>query len=364
MIAEDRRVFAVAGAKGGVGKTTTTINLGAALAASGHSVVVVEADLAMANAVDFLGLDADLEVDPTLHDVLAGRARVSEAVYEAHGGFHIVPSGTDLEGYAETSYDDFGAIVRALRRVYGVVIIDTGAGLTDEMVTAIGCADEVVLVSSPRVAAIRDTDKTATMVDRVDSSVAGLVLVKSGSGKSPGHERIASFLDVDLLGHVPEDEAVPASQDDGRPVVTDVPNSPAACAYRGIAARLCSGKSLSVERESGDGARSTPAGSRSADGNERTAADDRRRNGDGAGTQPSDGTTATGGPPGTADGQGVDGTPSHPPHRSRDRPSSTGTDATTDTAQSSVDVDPEDCVGDRNGLERSLVARITSLLGR
>jgi septum site-determining protein MinD len=233
-------VVAVAGAKGGVGKTTTSINLSAVLADMGHSVVLVEFDVATANVGDFLDLDVDFEDarDPTLHEVLAGSADVADAVYEAPGGFDVVPSGTTLEGFASVDVGRAGAVLTAVRSRYDVVLLDTGAGIGAETLVPLSLADETVLVSSPRVASVRDAKKTRNLVRQVDGTVAGVVFVKSGSGRSPGVERIAEFLSVDLLGHVPEDAAVAAAQDIGRPVVVADGDSDAAKAYGALGSRM------------------------------------------------------------------------------------------------------------------------------
>jgi septum site-determining protein MinD len=233
-------VLAIAGAKGGVGKTTTSINLSAVLATVGHDVVLVELDLAMANVCDFLDLDVRLEHgrDPTLHEVLAGAANVADATYEAPGGFDVVPSGTSLQGFANANLDETAAVVRELRGDYDVVVLDTGGGLGTETILPLSLADETVLVSSPRVASVRDTKKTRDLVEHVGGTAAGVVFVKSGSGRSPGVDRIADFLSVELLGHVPEDSAVASAQDIGRPVVVADADSDAAKAYRALGSRV------------------------------------------------------------------------------------------------------------------------------
>ncbi|SDM12543.1 septum site-determining protein MinD [Halogranum gelatinilyticum] len=242
------RVYAVAGAKGGVGKTTTSLNLGAALAAAGRSVVVVELDLAMANFADFLALDVDPETDTTVHDVLAGDAAVADAVYDAPGGFSVVPSGTTLDGFAKTDVDGVGDVLLTLREEYEVVLLDTGAGLSHETLLPLALADETLLVSSPRVASVRDAEKTKQLAARVGGTVAGVVFVRSGTGNSPPVDRIADFLDVPMFGHVPEDESVPASQDAGRPVVAEAPDSEAAAAYVAIAGRLARRDAVAADR--------------------------------------------------------------------------------------------------------------------
>ncbi|WP_380674795.1 AAA family ATPase [Salinigranum sp. GCM10025319] len=233
-------VFAIAGAKGGVGKTTTSINLSAVLASIGHDVVLVELDLAMANVADFLDLNVRLEHgrDPTLHDVLVGDASVADATYEAPGGFDVVPSGVSLKGFARVDIDASADVVSEVRTKYDVVVLDTGAGLGTETVLPLSLADETILVSSPRVAAVRDTKKTRNLVRHTGGSVAGIVFSKSGSGRSPGVDRIADFLSVDLLGHVPEDSAIASAQDLGRPVVVAQRESDAAKAYRALGSRV------------------------------------------------------------------------------------------------------------------------------
>lgn len=228
------QTFAVAGAKGGVGKTTTSLNLAAALSEEGPA-VVVEFDLAMANSADFLAIDCTPDVDPTLHDVLADTETVKSATYSSPGGFDIVPSGTTLDGYADTKPHRIAPVVKALSADYEYVMIDVGAGLSRETLLPMAVADETLIVSTPRVASVRDAKKTVGLVERVGGSVAGVVFVKAGTGSAPDPDRIASFLEVDLLGHVPEDSAVPASQDAGRPVVTRAPESPAGLAYRDAA---------------------------------------------------------------------------------------------------------------------------------
>lgn len=232
-------VFAIASAKGGVGKTTTSINLGAATAVvTGKSVIVVEMDLPMANVVDFLKLDLNPSRDPTLHDVLSGNAAVSDAVYQAPGNFHVLPSGTSLDGYAAADPRKLRDVVSRLRLDYDLVILDSGAGVSYETVLPLGMADVVVLVSTPRVAAVRDTKKTKKLAERIGGTIAGVVFVRSGTGKAPPVERLADFLSVELLGHVPEDGKIPESQDAGELVITYEFASSAAKSYWEIAKRL------------------------------------------------------------------------------------------------------------------------------
>ena len=240
-------VYTIAGAKGGVGKTTSSINLGTLLAEAGYSTVVVEMDLAMANLVDFLDIDIDTDEDPTFHDVLAGEAPVTEAMYETDIDLSIVPSGTTLEGYADTDLDRLPGIVETLRWHHDIVLLDTPAGLSEETIQPLKLADDVLLISTPRVASIRNVSNTKELAERIDVPVRGLILTKSGTGASPGADEIAEFLEVELLGHVPEDDAVPHSQDAGTPVVRNAPSSGAAIAYERISEQLVDTEKASTD---------------------------------------------------------------------------------------------------------------------
>lgn len=231
-------VFAIASAKGGVGKTTTTINLAAGLADRGEQVLAIEMDLAMANMVDFIDIDIELDRHPTLHDILAGRAQATDGITPGPHGLDILPSGTTVDGFATTDPSKLEGLLTTLRPKYDYILIDTGAGLSYESIAPLYVADGVVLVSTPRLAAVRDTRKTKNVVDRAGGRTAGIVFVKSGTGSAPEPSRIAEVFGIELLGHVPDDGAVPASQDVGLPVVAYDVEAASARAYEAIADRF------------------------------------------------------------------------------------------------------------------------------
>jgi septum site-determining protein MinD len=220
-------VCTVAGGNGGVGKTTTAINLGAALAARGYETVVVDADLAMPNVADVL----DVEVDTCLHDVLAGSATISETLTDADG-LTVIPGETSLDAYADADPKKLPKVVNTLARTYDVVIIDTAAGLSTETTVPLELADGVVLVTTPDHVSLTDTGKTGTLSEMVDSPILGALLVRA-TDDTPIADIDAEF-DFPLLGGIPEDYDAVGDE----PLVTNASDSPAAAAYRDLADEL------------------------------------------------------------------------------------------------------------------------------
>ncbi|QCS41541.1 cell division ATPase MinD [Natrinema versiforme] len=228
-------VYAIASGKGGVGKTTTTVNLGTALAEAGERVAIVDADLGMANLAGFVSLTPD---STTLYDVLAGDASIDDATYRLADNIVAVPSGTSLDEYAETSPEGLREVVDELRSQFDYVFLDVGAGISHETVLPLGLADAVLLVSTPEPAAVHDSTKTLELTDRSGGTVAGLVLTRTRPDGDISHEEIADRLEVPLLGTIPEDPAARDSVYAGTPLVVFEPDGPASAAYRRLAADL------------------------------------------------------------------------------------------------------------------------------
>jgi septum site-determining protein MinD len=221
-------VFTIAGGKGGVGKTTTAINVGVALQDAGHDVVVVDADLGMAN----LGAMIGVEHEPSLHQVLAGKAAVSDAIVEGPGGITVVPGERNLEAFADADPAKLRKVVQALSTAYEIVLIDTGAGLSHETTVPLGLADGVLLVTTADDVAIGDTVKTAQLAARIEGEVVGAVLTRADDDTNVSD--VADKLDLEMLAVVPEDQD--ATRDE--PLILNDPDSYAAEAYRRLASTL------------------------------------------------------------------------------------------------------------------------------
>ena len=153
------KVLAVTSGKGGVGKTFVSANLAAALAKLGLRVLVLDADLGLAN------LDVVLNLYPkiTLHDVFTGKAKLEEAIIRAPGGFSVLLAGSGMVEYSRLTpevRDDFLRIMNGLTPHYDVVLLDTGAGISDVVLFAVSLASEVLVVATPEPTSLTDAYAT------------------------------------------------------------------------------------------------------------------------------------------------------------------------------------------------------------
>lgn len=153
------KVLAVTSGKGGVGKTFVSANLATALAKRGHRVLVLDADLGLAN------LDVVLNLYPkiTLHDVFTGKAKLEEAIIKAPGGFSVLLAGSGMVEYSRLTpevRDDFLQIMTGLVPLYDIILLDTGAGISDVVLFAVSLASEVLIVATPEPTSLTDAYAT------------------------------------------------------------------------------------------------------------------------------------------------------------------------------------------------------------
>ncbi|PAU85334.1 cobyrinic acid ac-diamide synthase [Halorubrum salipaludis] len=230
-------VYAVASAKGGVGKTTTTAAVATLLADSGADVVAIDADLGMAN------LAAAVGVPPggiTLHDVLAGAADPLDAVHEGPAGLRVVPGAADLDAYAAADPSGLRDVAEAFDDA-DYVLVDAGAGLSHDSTLPLGLADETLLVSTAERSALGDTEKTRQLTERLGGAVAGAAITRLDPATAASDdpiEAVEGTLDAPVIGRIPEDDAVLRAVESGQSLPVFAPDAPATRAYRDLTRAL------------------------------------------------------------------------------------------------------------------------------
>ena len=233
------RAIVITSGKGGVGKTTTTANVGAALAATGAPVVLVDADVGLRNLDIVLGLEA--RVRHHVLDVLEGHVTLEDALVSDKR----VPAMKLLAAAQTREKDDvdtaaFRDLIGSLRERFDYVLIDCPAGIEKGFANAIVAADEAIVVCTPEVSAVRDADRVVGLLG--DERAVKLIVnrLRPGlvrKGKMLSVDDVNGILRLPLLGVVADAPDVIVSTNKGEPVALNA-ESPVGAAYRAIAGRI------------------------------------------------------------------------------------------------------------------------------
>lgn len=242
------KVITITSGKGGVGKTTTAINLGAALNSFGKDVVILDANLTTPN----VGLHLGAPIVPVnLNHVLLGKAKISDAIYEHESGTRIVPSSLSVKDLRRLSNGNgrLKEVGRKLKKMADYVIFDSAAGLGEEAIAAMEAADEIIIVTNPEIPAVTDALKTSKLLEQLGKTVKGVIVTrKKGSKNEMPIGNVQEMLELPILGVVPEDDNVPLSVVMKDALVHTHPRSGAARAYKEIAARMIGKADYIAER--------------------------------------------------------------------------------------------------------------------
>ena len=230
------RVYTIASGKGGTGKTTATLNLGTALAQLGKKTLILDADIGMANLGLLLGLE---KCKITLHEVLCGSAKISEAIYDGPAGLKVVPSGLSLKGFQNSNPEKLKEVMTAIIGGMDYVLIDAPAGISKDGVIPLAVADAVILVVNPELASMADALKTKALTEMLGRKVEGVILNRAEMEKTEiSGNKVSELLGVKILEMVPEDANVRRSAAFKIPIVIRAPKSPASIAYFRLASKL------------------------------------------------------------------------------------------------------------------------------
>lgn len=234
-------VITITSGKGGVGKTTTTANLGVALARRGKRVVCIDTDIGLRNLDVVLGLENRIVYD--LVDVAEGRARLRQALIKDKRlpELQMIPAAQTRDKTALKT-DQIIRLTGELRKDFDFILIDCPAGIEMGFRNAIAPADRVFIVTTPEVSAVRDADRIIGLVEAAEKEPPRLILnrlrpsmVKRGDMLAT--EDVLEVLSIELLGIVPEDESIITATNRGQPVALDE-RTPAGKAYGRIAERV------------------------------------------------------------------------------------------------------------------------------
>ncbi len=230
------KIIVITSGKGGVGKTTTAINLAMAMKHFGKEVLVVDGNLTTPNVGVHLNAP---EVPINLNHVLRGKAELFEAIYEHESGIKIIPSSLSVKELKETKSEKLRKMGKELKKHSDNIIIDCAAGLGSEATHSMETADELIIVTNPEMPAITDALKAIKVAEEMKKPVKGIIVTRVKKDKielTP--EVVKEMLEIPVLGMIPEDNAVKESIKIKNPVVHTNPKSNASRAYKEVAAKI------------------------------------------------------------------------------------------------------------------------------
>lgn len=233
-------VIVITSGKGGVGKTTTTANIGAGLSEAGKKVVVIDTDLGLRNLDVVMGLENLIVYN--LVDVIEGHCRLKQALIrdKRYDNLYLLPSAQTKDKSA-ISPGQMKKLTAELKEEFDYILLDCPAGIEQGFQNAIAGADRAIVVTTPEVSAIRDADRIIGLLEKNHLRDNALVInrirmdmVKRGDMMSI--DDVTEILSIPLIGAIPDDESVVIATNQGNPVISL--HSTAARAYMNICRRI------------------------------------------------------------------------------------------------------------------------------
>lgn len=241
----DVKVIAVTGGKGGVGKTNVSLNTAIALGQQGHRVLVLDADLGLANCDVMLGL----RVERNLSHVLSGECELDEILVEGPAGIKIVPATSGSQSMVELTPSEHAGLIRAfseLNTEFDILIVDTAAGISDMVLSFSRAAQDIMVVVCDEPTSITDAYALIKVLSREHGAYKFKIIANMVRSLREGQELFAKlskvtdrFLDVsmELVATIPYDENMRKSTRKQKVIVELFPSSPAAIAFRKLASK-------------------------------------------------------------------------------------------------------------------------------
>lgn len=227
--------------KGGVGKTTTTANIGTALALLDKKVCLIDTDIGLRNLDVVMGLENRIIYD--IVDVVEERCRLNQAMIrdKRFEYLSLLPAAQTSDKSAITG-EGMKKIIKELKQEFDYIVIDCPAGIEQGFQNAIAGADKAIIVTTPEKSSVRDADRIIGLLEKEDIEPPKLIINRirnhmMKNGDMIEVEDIVQLLAIDLIGIVADDEEVIKASNKGEPVALE-PNSKASIAYRNIARRI------------------------------------------------------------------------------------------------------------------------------
>lgn len=231
-----KKIIVITSGKGGVGKTTTAINLGAAINFFEKDVLVIDANLSTPNVGIHLNSP---EVPINLNHVLLEKAEAFEAVYVHESGMKIMPASLSIKELKKIKPEKIKEFKNDFKKLSDYILLDCAAGLGNEALSVMEMADELIIVTNPEMPAITDALKTIKLAESMKKSIKGVIITRVKKNQIElNPETVKDMLESPILGMIPEDILISKSLNYRDAIVHTHPKSKPSRAYKEIAARI------------------------------------------------------------------------------------------------------------------------------
>lgn len=235
------KTIVITSGKGGVGKTTSSANIGTALAMQGNKVCLIDADIGLRNLDVVMGLENRIVYD--IVDVVENNCRLEQAMIrdKRYDGLYLLPAAQTRDKTSVTPFQ-MKELVDELKEEMDYVVVDSPAGIEQGFKNAIAGADRAIIVTTPEISAVRDADRIIGLLEAEGLRDPEVIINRIRAdmverGDMMGIDDMIEILAIDLIGIVPEDEGIVVSTNKGEPIALN-DKAKAGQAYRNIARRI------------------------------------------------------------------------------------------------------------------------------
>jgi septum site-determining protein MinD len=235
------KTIVITSGKGGVGKTTSSANIGTALAMQGNKVCLIDADIGLRNLDVVMGLENRIVYD--IVDVVENNCRLEQAMIrdKRYDGLYLLPAAQTRDKTSVTPFQ-MKELIEKLKEDMDFIVVDSPAGIEQGFKNAISGADRAIIVTTPEISAVRDADRIIGLLEAEGLRDPEVIINRIRAdmvdrGDMMGIEDMIEILAIDLIGIVPEDEGIVVSTNKGEPIALN-DNAKAGQAYRNIARRI------------------------------------------------------------------------------------------------------------------------------